>query len=54
MVGINWTENAKNDLISIAEFIAKDSIKFARITVREIRLVTHNLKNLPSLGRIVP
>jgi toxin ParE1/3/4 len=54
MVGISWTENAKNDLISIAEFIAKDSVKFARITIREIRQATQNLKNLPNLGRIVP
>jgi len=54
MVGISWTENAKNDLISIAEFIAKDSVKFARITIREIRLATQNLRILPNLGRIVP
>ena len=38
MVAINWTENLKNDLTSIAEFIAKDSLKFAQITIKEIRI----------------
>jgi len=54
MVAINWTENSKNDLVSIAEFIAKDSVKYAQITVKEIRLATQNLKYFPKIGRKVP
>ncbi len=34
MVRINWTDQAIFDLINIAEFIAKDSKKYARYTVK--------------------
>jgi addiction module RelE/StbE family toxin len=54
MVVVNWTENAKNDLISIGKFIAKDSVKYAQITIKEIRRATSNLKFFPKIGRVVP
>ncbi|MBA3899138.1 MAG: type II toxin-antitoxin system RelE/ParE family toxin [Bacteroidetes bacterium] len=54
MVKINWTGQATEDLTNIAEFIKKDSEKFARITVRNIRDRARQLKQLPTSGKIVP
>lgn len=54
MVVINWTEQAKNDLVSIAEFIALDSKRFALITVQNLRQSVQQLKKFPNSGRIVP
>ena len=54
MVKISWSEQAKNDLISIAEFIGQDSQKYARIQVKRIREHTSQLKTLPYSGRPVP
>ena len=54
MVKINWTSQAKNDLISIAEYIAKDSQKFAKIQIKIIRSRTNQLIKFPNSGRIVP
>ena len=54
MAKLNWTPQSKNDLISIAEFIAKDSRKFARIQIRRIRERAQQLINFPDSGRIVP
>lgn len=54
MVKINWTPQSKNDLISIGEYIAQDSKKFAKIQVNRIREQVKLLANFPNLGRIVP
>lgn len=54
MVKINWTTQAKNDLISIAEFIGKSSRKYARIQIQRIRERTRQLKEYPNSGRVVP
>jgi len=54
MVKINWTPQSKNDLISIAEYIAQDSRKYARIQVQRIRERARQLATLPNSGRIVP
>ncbi|MFA6260666.1 MAG: type II toxin-antitoxin system RelE/ParE family toxin [Bacteroidia bacterium] len=54
MVSINWTEQAKNDLVSIAGFIAQDSVKYARITVQNIRTSVIQLRKYPRSGRLVP
>ena len=53
MVKINWTPQSKNDLISIAEFISQDSIKYAKIQVNRIRERARQLSNFPNSGRIV-
>lgn len=37
MVYVNWTIQAKDDLKNIAQFIAKDSIKQAKLQVLRIR-----------------
>lgn len=54
MAQINWTDQATGDLIGIANFIAKDSIKYARLTIKRIRESARHLKNFPTSGRIVP
>lgn len=54
MVKINWTPQSRNDLISIAEFIAQDSRKYAKIQVRRIRERVRQLVHFPKSGRIVP
>jgi hypothetical protein len=37
MVRLNWTEQSIEDLTNIAEFIAKDSIKYSAIQIKRIR-----------------
>lgn len=54
MVKINWTSQAKSDLISIAEFIAQGSTKYAQLHVKRIRERVKQLSNFPDSGRIVP
>jgi toxin ParE1/3/4 len=54
MVKINWTDQAVEDLTNIAEFIRKDSEKYARITVKNIRDRARQLKQFPTSGKIVP
>ena len=54
MVRLGWTEQALNDLHIIGEFIAKDSIRFAKLTVRNLREFPKILKKQPYSGRIVP
>ena len=54
MVKIIWTLQAVKDLDNIAEFIAKDSVKYARLTVQNIRIKTRILKENAFLGRVVP
>ena len=54
MVEVRWTDQALDDVDNIAEFIAKDSIKYAKIQVERffdkvIILTTH-----PRAGRAVP
>jgi addiction module RelE/StbE family toxin len=53
MVKINWTPQSKNDLVSIAEFIAQDSTKYAKIHIKRIREGVRQLSNFPNSGRIV-
>lgn len=37
MVQINWTKTAVDDLKSIAEYISKDSVKYAKLQVIRIK-----------------
>lgn len=53
MVYINWTLQAKSDLKNIADFIAKDSVKYARIHVMKIRKLTEVLKTHKQIGKVV-
>ena len=54
MARLNWSERSVNDLRSIGEYIANDSPKYARITVKSIREKARLLINFPGLGRVVP
>jgi addiction module RelE/StbE family toxin len=54
MVKLNWTSQSKNDLIAIAEFIAQDAKKYARIQLHRIRARARQIAIHPESGRIVP
>jgi toxin ParE1/3/4 len=54
MVRLNWTNLAIEDLINIAGFISKDSVKYSVIQIKRIRERAKLLKTHPLLGRIVP
>jgi len=54
MVKIIWTQRSLTDLKSIAEYISKDSVKYASLTLERIIDVTKYLETNPRLGRMVP
>ena len=54
MAKLNWTPQAKNDLIAIAEYIAQDSQKYAKVQIQRLRTRAQQLSKFPELGRMVP
>ena len=54
MARLNWTDQSIDDLDNIAEFIARDSIKYSKLTIKKIREAARFLKEYPLLGRSVP
>jgi len=54
MAKVIWTHRSLTDLKSIAEFISKDSVKYASLTLQRIIGATRYLENNPKLGRRVP
>ena len=54
MVKIIWTQRSLTDLKSIAEYISKDSVKYASLTLERIIDVTKYIETNPRLGRMVP
>ena len=54
MARLNWTDQSINDLVNIADFIARDSVRYAKITVGRIRVAARQLKIYPLSGRKVP
>jgi addiction module RelE/StbE family toxin len=54
MAQINWSDQSIQDLINISEFIARDSSKYAIITIRKIRNAALQTSEFPLSGRIVP
>ena len=52
MVRINWTIQAKNDLQDIAEYISKDSKKYAKLQILRITTRTRILKSQIYSGKI--
>ena len=54
MVKIIWTQRSLDDLKSIAEYISKDSVKYAALTLERIIDVTKHLERYPRIGRMVP
>ena len=54
MVKIIWSDRALKDLESIAGYIAKDSPKYAKITLEKILDKVTILEQFPDSGRMVP
>ena len=54
MVKIKWSNNAIQDLLDISEYIARDSLKYAKKTTQSIFTSAKILKGNPKSGRIVP
>jgi len=54
MAIINWTHRSVNDLKNIAEFIEKDSVKYASLTIQRLMNAAHLLEEKPKIGRKVP
>ena len=54
MARLNWTDQALGDLVNIADFIAKDSARYAKITITRIRIAARQLKAYQLSGRKVP
>ena len=54
MVKIIWTQRSITDLKSIAEYISKDSVKYASLTIERIIDVTKYIETNPRIGRMVP
>lgn len=48
------SNEAKQNVIDIYEYIAKDSIKYAIKTTKDIKKLIHDLEKSPYLGRYVP
>jgi|TARA_R110002110_G_scaffold208363_3_gene420682 toxin ParE1/3/4 len=53
MVQINWTLQATSDLKDIAEYISKDSKKYAKLQIVRIRFRTRILTSQLYSGKIV-
>ncbi len=53
MVQINWTLQAISDLKDIAEYIAKDSKKYAKLQIVRIRFRTKILSSQIYSGKVV-
>lgn len=53
MVKINWTDFAIQDLNDIGEYIAKDSIRYAEVTVDKLFYSTEILSLQPLAGKMV-
>ena len=54
MVQVNWTFQAIGDLKNIAEYISRDSEKYARLQVSRIRQRTRILISKIYSGKVVP
>jgi toxin ParE1/3/4 len=54
MAQVVWTATALDDLDGIGEFIAKDSLRYAELTVSELFNCVFILEKSPRLGRKVP
>lgn len=54
MVKLIWTDQAIDDLQNIGDYIAEDSEKYAKLTVRKLFERVDILRQFPNAGRIVP
>ena len=51
---LRWTRRAKDDLVDIGRFIARDKREAARRWVRALRQQARKAAELPGVGRKVP
>mgnify|MGYP003626679741 CR=1 FL=1 len=54
MVKVVWTDSAIEDLNDIGDYIAKDSERYAEITVQRLFNSVDILENYPKSGKMVP
>ncbi|MCB0807275.1 MAG: type II toxin-antitoxin system RelE/ParE family toxin [Bacteroidales bacterium] len=54
MIKVIWTGRALSDLEDIRDYIAKDSDKYARLTIEKLINTARLIENHPLAGRIVP
>ncbi|MBV9243099.1 MAG: type II toxin-antitoxin system RelE/ParE family toxin [Acidobacteria bacterium] len=54
MAQIRWTEQAADDLEVVAEYIARDSVYYARLFVLDVLAAIKRLQQFPAMGHIVP
>lgn len=54
MVRLIWTDQAINDLDDIGDYIAENSLTYAKLTVQKLYEKTSVLHDFPHIGRIVP
>lgn len=51
---IEWSPEAREDLESIAAYIARDSEFYARSVVKEVFAISRSIPDHPLMGRVVP
>jgi plasmid stabilization system protein ParE len=54
MVQVIWAGPAADDLQQIHDFIARDSARYARITIKKIERSAGLLAHFPLLGHVLP
>lgn len=54
MVKVVWTKRALEDLMDIGDFISRDSIQYASLTINKIVNMDIVIAENPKIGRIVP
>jgi toxin ParE1/3/4 len=53
MVRVDWAQPALDDLREVYEFIARDSLRYAQLTVERITEVAARLAKFPQLGEVL-
>lgn len=54
MVRVDWAEPAVDDLQEIHDYIARDSSRYARLTVERIQEAAAMLADSPRMGSVLP
>jgi len=54
MAEVRWTKTALSDLEEIGDYIAKDSVRYAELTVSKLFESPNILEKNPRAGKVVP
>jgi toxin ParE1/3/4 len=54
MAEVRWTKTALTDLEEIGDYIAKDSVRYAELTVSKLFELPNILEKNPRAGKVVP